>query len=118
MIQIKRIYEKPEKRDGARILVDRLWPRGISKKTSGIDLWLKDAAPSPELRVWFSHDPDRFAEFKKRYTNELKRKTNALKTIKQLEKKQRLATLLYAAKDLKCNHAIVLRDYLKKAAFR
>ena len=113
MIRIKRIYDKPEKGDGVRILVDRLWPRGVSKATAQVDLWSKDVAPSPELRVWFSHDPKKFERFKKLYVEELKEKEDALEKIKQTGKAKN-ATLLYAARDPKCNHALVLCEYLNK----
>lgn len=113
MIRVKRIYDKPEKSDGARILVDRLWPRGASKREVRVDMWLKDVAPSPDLRIWFSHDRKKFSEFKILYVRELKDKKDILGQIKQMAGEKNV-TLLYAAKDPKCNHAIVLCDYLNK----
>lgn len=113
MIKIKRIYAKLEKDDGLRILVDRLWPRGITKEKAKIDFWFKDAAPSNWLRKWFSHDMRRWASFKRKYKNELKGKPKALEQIKQLTKKEKFITFLYAAKDEKHNNAIALKEILK-----
>lgn len=111
MVKLKRIYDQPASDDGYRVLVDRLWPRGVSKQRAAVDLWLKDVAPSPELRVWFGHRPDRFAEFSHRYTAELA--TNqAVSRLQELIKQESAVTLLYAAKDPKINHAVVLRDFL------
>ncbi len=107
MLQIKRIYESPDSSDGKRILVDRLWPRGVSKETAALDEWMKDVAPSPDLRVWFGHDPAKFSEFSDRYKSELH--TNpALDTLVDYVKKHHSVTLLYGAKDPQVNHAIVL----------
>lgn len=111
-LKIKRVYEIPSKMDGIRILVDRLWPRGVSKKDAQIDIWDKDIAPSPDLRIWFGHKAERFEEFSKKYQEELQYKTNELKEIKNLLKKSNV-TLIYAAKDPKINHAIVLMKYLE-----
>ena len=86
MIKIKRIYDSIDKEDGFRILVDRLWPRGLSKDRAKVDLWLKEIAPSDELRKWFSHDPEKCEEFKKKYAEELKNKADLLRKIKQIEK--------------------------------
>jgi len=113
MIRMKRIYDKPEKSDGARILVDRLWPRGVSKKIAQVDAWLNDVAPSPDLRIWFSHDREKFSRFKKLYVRELKDKKDILGQIRQMAVKGNV-TLLYAAKDPKYNHAVILCDYLNK----
>ena len=112
-IQIKRVYEAPTKGDGYRMLVDRLWPRGLSKDKAQIDLWLKDIAPSDELRRWFGHDPDKWREFKNRYSSELKQHAEAVAQIKQQAKKGKL-TLLYAAKDEAHNNAVALKEYLAK----
>src|SRR3989338_2053410 len=111
MIQIKRAYEPPKKEDAARILIDRLWPRGLSKEKAKITLWLKEISPSPALRVWFSHDPEKFEEFRRRYLLELKEGIEALSKIREAEKEHKTVTLLYGAKDPSCNHAVVLRDY-------
>ncbi len=107
-IKLKRVYEKPNKSDGFRILVDRLWPRGISKEEAKVDLWLKDIAPSDKLRKWFGHKPERWKEFKKKYLNELRDKETAIKQIKS----KKNVTLVYAAKEKDFNNAIALRDYL------
>lgn len=111
MFQIKRIYDEPAADDGARVLVDRLWPRGVSKEQAALDLWLKDAAPSPELRVWFDHKPERFAEFSEKYRAELAHNP-AVDELKALATQHSAVTLLYAAKDSAVNHAAVLREFL------
>ncbi len=109
MVALKRIYEKSEMGDGYRILVDRLWPRGVSKEKAALNLWLKDVAPSNELRAWFGHDPQKWSEFKKRYEKELA--TNVVfGELKSIIKKRKNVTLLYAAKDEEHNEAVVLRD--------
>lgn len=112
MIQIKRIYDEPGVSDGTRVLVDRLWPRGMSKERAALDLWFKDIAPSPELRVWFSHKSERFAEFSARYTDELSR-NSAVATLKEMAGKTKNLTLLYAAKNPDINHAVVLQNSLR-----
>ena len=114
-IQIQRIYESAQKTDGIRILVDRLWPRGVSKEKATLDYWLKDIAPSPELRVWWDHDPEKMKEFAKRYVQELNNdleKQNCVKQVLDLAKKQETITLLYAAHDPKVNHALILQNFL------
>lgn len=111
VIKIKRAYEKPEKKDGYRILVDRLWPRGVSKDEAALDEWAKDIAPSPELRKWFGHDPHLWAEFQKRYRAELKKNDHIGSFIEQHEDKK-VITLVYGAKDTAHTHAIVLQQYL------
>ncbi len=110
-MKIKRIYESPEPEDGYRMLVDRLWPRGLKKEKAFIDEWNKNIAPSPELRKWFGHKPENFKQFSKLYTTELKTKAAELKRIKSIQKNQNL-TLLYAAKDTQINHAAVLLKVL------
>lgn len=110
-IRIKRVYEAPAKDDGYRILVDRLWPRGISKEEAHVDEWLKEIGPSNELRKWFGHEPPKYLEFKKRYEQELHGQPELLKHIRDLAKKQRL-TLVYSAKDEDHNQAVVLREVL------
>lgn len=112
-ITIKRIYDIPLAQDGLRILVDRLWPRGITKERAAIDYWYKEITPSNDLRKWFAHKEERFNEFSKMYNEELKSQENLLKQIKQLSH-QKPITLIYAAKDPKINHAIVLKDVLDK----
>lgn len=110
-IKIKRIYEVPLHEDGYRMLVDRLWPRGLKKETAAIDEWNKDIAPSPELRMWFGHKPENFERFIQRYKTELKGKAGELERIASIAKNRDL-TLLYAAKNEEINHAIVLLDVL------
>lgn len=112
-IKIKRVYEKPGEEDGFRILVDRLWPRGLTKEKAALDLWLKDIAPSTELRKWFNHDPDKWKEFKKKYLNELKDNKEAVSLLKDHLKKKTV-TLLYAAKDSDHNEALVLSNLFKE----
>lgn len=112
MIAIKRIYEDPSSADGARILVDRLWPRGLRREDAGIDLWAGDLAPSPELRRWFDHDPERFEEFRERYLEELRaRPAEDLAAVRSAIAAGPV-TLLYAARDPRCNHARVLAEHL------
>jgi len=113
MLKIKRIYEPPAPEDGYRILVDKLWPRGISKEVAAINEWNGEIAPSVELRKWFCHDPDLFDEFSKRYKIELSTKTDELERINAIAGQQNV-TLVYAAKDPHINHAIVLFEVLKK----
>ena len=110
MIRVKRVYDKPEHSDGSRILVDRLWPRGLSKERARIDIWLKDVAPSNDLRKWFAHNPKKWAEFKKRYFKELAGKKDLIEFILNTEK-QGAVSLLYGAKDEKFNNAIALKSY-------
>lgn len=114
MIKIKRIYEEPTKDDGYRILVDRLWPRGISKSGAKVDLWLKEVTPTDKLRKWYSHDPEKWNKFQIKYKNELKYSSEVLNKIKQIEKEKKMVTLLYGAKDKKHTHAIVLHKVLEK----
>ena len=108
-IKLKRVYEKPDKEDGIRILVDRLWPRGLTKRKADIDLWLKEIAPSTELRKWFGHDPDKWKEFTKRYHKELKNNKEQVSILKEHLKKGTV-TLVYAAKDEEHNEAFVLQE--------
>ena len=112
MLKMKRIYEAPEKSDGFRVLVDRLWPRGVSKERAHLDLWLKDIAPSDALRKWFGHDPKRWAEFATKYRKELRRKKETVRQLKQLEAEHGTVTLLYSAHDEEHNQAVALREYL------
>lgn len=109
---VKRVYEPPEDDDGCRVLVDRLWPRGLAKAGAAIDLWLKEVAPSTELRKEFNHRPERFADFSERYTHELD-SNPAVDTLLELAAGQPRVTLLYAARDTEANHARVLLDYIR-----
>jgi uncharacterized protein YeaO (DUF488 family) len=112
VIRTKRIYDAPSRNDGFRALVDRLWPRGIKKEKAGIDLWLKDAAPSDALRKWFNHEPQKWGDFKKKYFAELEHKQCILGPI--IERLEGDVTLLYSAKGLKHNNAVALKEYLEK----
>ena len=112
-IAIKRVYDPPQASDGFRILVDRLWPRGLTKEKAALDLWAKDIAPSTELREEFNHKPEKFTEFKKRYRLELS-KNPALAAFRQ-ELQRPKVTLLFGARDAKVNHAVVLAEYLGNA---
>ena len=116
MIQMKRVYEKPAKDDGVRILVDRLWPRGMSKATARIDIWAKEVAPSDALRKWFGHEPERWGEFRKRYAAELKDpvRQEALTKICTLARRRRV-TLLFGARDEKhCNAAVLVSLFRRR----
>jgi uncharacterized protein YeaO (DUF488 family) len=110
-IALKRAYESPSADDGVRILVDRLWPRGIRKEDAAIDDWVKELAPSTELRKWFGHDPARWPEFQRRFAKELQDYPDQLRRLRDLARKRRL-TLVYAARDEAHNDAVVLRDIL------
>lgn len=112
MIKIKRVYDEPDRDDGFRILVDRLWPRGLSKEKVKVDLWLKDVAPSDALRKWFGHDAEKWDEFKSRYFEELKGKKELVDLI--IEKARGGVTLLYGAKEEKYNNAAALKEYIDK----
>ncbi len=112
MIKIKRIYEKLEEDDGYRILIDHLWPRGISKEKAKIDLWYKEISPSNELRQWFNHDPEKWLEFQKKYKEELKLKKEIVNELKEIIKKKKKVTLLYSATDMKHNNAVALKKIL------
>jgi uncharacterized protein YeaO (DUF488 family) len=112
-VALKRVYDEPEPGDGTRVLVDRLWPRGLSKERARIDLWLKEIAPSRELRNWFGHDPEKFAEFRRRYENELASETGQTALVKLHDLAKRgLVTLVFAARDTEHANAVVLRDLL------
>ncbi|MDD4183584.1 MAG: DUF488 domain-containing protein [Candidatus Omnitrophica bacterium] len=111
MIKIKRIYETPANNDGFRVLVDRLWPRGVSKEKAKIDLWLKDIAPSDQLRKWFAHDSAKWEDFKRRYFKELDKKKDLVN--KNFKKSKSGITFLYAAKDDRYNNAQALKEYIE-----
>jgi uncharacterized protein YeaO (DUF488 family) len=110
-VRLKRAYEPPDRADGTRVLVDRLWPRGVSKDKAGVDLWLKDLAPSTELRKWFGHDPDRWEEFRERYAAEVREHPEAYERLRELAR-QGPVTLVYSAHDEIHNDAVVLRSLL------
>ena len=113
MIKLKRVYEKPTKEDGLRVLVERLWPRGFTKERASVDLWLKDIAPSTELRKWFGHDPAKWEQFCKRYRVELEQRKEAVNLLKQ-KSEEGTITLVYAARDEKHNSAIALKEILEQ----
>lgn len=113
VINIKRVYDPVSPQDGRRILVDRLWPRGIKKEKAGIDEWLKDIAPSNELRKWFSHDPSKWQEFRDRYKKDLKNKQGLIEKI-MTEIKKGPVTILYSAKDVEHNNARVLKEVIEE----
>ncbi|MBX3571615.1 MAG: DUF488 domain-containing protein [Mesorhizobium sp.] len=110
-VQIKRAYESPAAEDGTRVLVDRLWPRGLKKTDAALDHWAKDLAPSTELRRWFGHDPARWDEFRRRYSEELSEHREGLARLRELARRDRV-TLVYAAHDEAHNDAVVLREVL------
>jgi uncharacterized protein YeaO (DUF488 family) len=112
-IQVKRIYDAPDSADGTRVLVDRLWPRGVSKQRAKLTLWLKEIAPTPQLRTWFDHDPARWEEFMRRYRAELTANTTAVAHLAELVKRGPV-TLLYAAHDAEHNHALVLGAFMRE----
>jgi uncharacterized protein YeaO (DUF488 family) len=114
MIQAKRVYEAPAAEDGYRVLIDRLWPRGLSKSRAKVDLWLKDVAVSDALRRWYGHDVAKWPEFRKRFMAELRKKPGALSAIKKLADEHGTVTLLFGAKDARHCNATVLIEMLKK----
>lgn len=109
---IKRVYDKPEKDDGMRILIDRLWPRGLTKEKAKVDLWLKEISPSTQLRKWFGHEPSKWSEFKKRYHDEMKENTETVNKLEEELKKGKV-TLIYGAKDEEHNDAVVIKEYFE-----
>ena len=111
---IKRVYEKPGNEDGYRILVDRLWPRGLTKEKAAVDLWLKEIAPTTELRKWFNHDPEKWPDFQKKYLKEIKENKEAVATLKEKMKEGKV-TIIYGAKDEEHNEARVLMEFVNKA---
>jgi uncharacterized protein YeaO (DUF488 family) len=112
MIRLKRAYEAPSKADGERVLVERLWPRGLTKVRAALDLWLKDAAPSPELRKWFGHDPAKWELFEQRYWKELRARAEAVDILRR-KAKHGTVTLVYAARDVEHNGAVALKQFLE-----
>jgi uncharacterized protein YeaO (DUF488 family) len=113
-IKVKRVYEQPDKDDGVRILVDRLWPRGLTKEKAAVDLWLKEIAPSTELRKWFGHDPDKWRSFRGRYETEIRHNHDLVKVLKD-KAKGGTVTLVYGARDQKHNEALVLKQFLERS---
>ena len=117
-LRVRRAYDAPTPDDGCRVLVDRLWPRGLKREVAGIDHWLRELAPSNELRTWFAHDPARWDEFRRRYAEELRSPaaTAALAELRSLIAAHPVVTLLYAARDTTCNNAEALRLWLEAGA--
>jgi uncharacterized protein YeaO (DUF488 family) len=115
-IKLKRAYEPPEEEDGYRILVERLWPRGLSRERIKIDLWIKDAGASPELRTWFGHDPEKWEEFRRRYFAEIRQRPEVIELLKDTLRKEGTITLIYAAHDEQHNNAVALKEYLEQQA--
>jgi len=113
MVRVKRVYEEAESIDGWRVLLDRLWPRGMKKEAAKIDQWMKDVAPSDALRKWFGHDAKKWRDFQKKYRAELKEKAELLAELKKLEKEHRTLTLLFGARDEEHNQAVVLAEVLR-----
>ena len=114
MIRIKRVYERADAKDGYRVLIDRLWPRGMKKEAVKIDLWMKDVAPSDELRKSFHHDAMEWSDFEKKYRGELKKKTELMAELRKKEKEHGTLTLLFGARDQEHNQAFVLAEALRK----
>ena len=115
MIRLKRVYEEPASDDGVRVLIDRLWPRGLSKERAKVSMWVKQAGPSTELRKWFDHDPERWEEFKARYFAELEQEhaQDALQPILELVSEGRCVTLLFGSRETRFNNAVALREYME-----
>ncbi len=112
-ITLKRVYETPSRSDGCRILVERLWPRGLSKQDAKVDLWPKEAAPSPDLRRWFNHEPDKWAEFKRRYFKELRGRRESLEPILERVRAGRV-TFVFASRESRFNNAVALKEYVER----
>jgi uncharacterized protein YeaO (DUF488 family) len=112
---LKRAYDPASPDDGYRILVERLWPRGLTKEKAAVDLWLKEIAPSPELRKWFGHDPQKWQEFSRRYQAELDGNPEAVSQLGQILEKEDKVTFVYAARDTQHNSALLLKDYLERS---
>jgi uncharacterized protein YeaO (DUF488 family) len=116
-LRTKRVYEPPEQEDGLRVLVDRIWPRGLSKERAAVDLWLKEIAPSRDLRRWFGHDPSRWQEFKRRYFRELSHEEEPLNELRSQARKNTV-TLLFGTREERYNNAEALKEYLRQASAR
>ncbi len=115
MIKVKRVYEKPDVKDGWRVLVDRLWPRGMKKETAKVDLWMREVAPSDALRKAYCHDWKKWPDFQKKYRTELKNREDMIGELKKMEREHGTLTLLFGAKDEEHNQAVVLAEALKKS---
>lgn len=115
MLRLKRAYDPPAADDGKRILVERLWPRGVTKARASIDDWMKDLAPSPQLRKWFNHDPARWKQFEHRYWKELKSRTEQVDRLRKAARRGRV-TLIYAARDEQHNGALALKTFVERGS--
>ena len=115
ILKLKRVYLPPASRDGCRVLVDRMWPRGLTKKKAAVDYWLKDVAPSIKLRQWLGHDPEKWTGFRRRYTAELRANRMATKALHAILKSRTTVTLLFGAHDEEHNQAVVLAAYLRRS---
>jgi uncharacterized protein YeaO (DUF488 family) len=113
MIRLKRVYDPPATEDGYRVLVERLWPRGMSREAARIDLWLKDAGASTELRRWFGHDPARWKDFRAKYYHELAERPEMIRRLSDLIREKPMITFLFAARDEEHNNALALREYME-----
>jgi len=113
MIKLKRAYEPAHQEDGFRVLVERLWPRGITKEAAMLDAWLKEAAPSPELRKWYSHEISKWEEFESRYRKELEDNPEAVRQVRSLLNQHQMVTFVYAAKDEQHNSALILKSFIE-----
>jgi len=113
MIRVKRVYDPPSGDDGFRLLVDRLWPRGLSKEDAKVDLWLRDISPSSDLRKWYSHDPAKWHAFQKRYVRELSSKEELLDQVRRIEHEKGTVTLLFSSKERMCNNAVALQGVVR-----
>lgn len=116
--RVKRVYDAPSPDDGFRVLVDRLWPRGLTRSSASVDLWLREVAPSEELRRWYGHRPERWEEFRARYFAELDRRPDLVEALLRLERERGTVTLLFAARDRHRNNAVALLEYLQGALSR
>jgi uncharacterized protein YeaO (DUF488 family) len=114
VIWLKRVYESPDAGDGYRILVERLWPRGISKEHAKVDLWIKEAGASPGLRTWFGHDPEKWGEFRRKYVEEIRTRPAVIKELKDVIRSRGSVTFLFAAHDTEHNNAMALKEFLEK----
>jgi uncharacterized protein YeaO (DUF488 family) len=116
VVYVKRVYDVPKSNDGYRVLVERLWPRGISKEKARVDLWLKDAGASPGLRQWFSHDPAKWETFRLKYFEEMDQKPHIVKQLLDLIRTGHVVTLVFSARDLTHNNAVALKEYIEREA--
>lgn len=114
IIRLKRAYEPPAEEDGYRILVERLWPRGLSKERAKIDLWVKEAGASPELRTWFGHDPERWEEFRRRYFREIRQRPEVMRMLRDAIREKGTVTFVFAAHDERRNNAVALKEFLEE----